>query len=183
MRPRHITNAKAEHHELVRSFNLHKYFSCGYFQVQHLEGRTREDVLHDVEEVEAFNRECEEKGASCLKKIVPTAEQIEELFPSEKPEVNDEKHSTEETFTANTSIEGYEINGKGFVVFHKRNFSKNADKFSWARMNADGTITVHVASKGNLSDDYYDELEAFCKKFGQKFIGRNYEITFSVRGN
>ncbi len=51
-----------------------------------------------------------------------------------------------------------------FINFSKRNFSYRGDKGTWAREEANGDITVQIASKGIISDDYLDEIKEFISQ-------------------
>lgn len=61
-------------------------------------------------------------------------------------------------------------NEQGFVVFAARNWGYRGDRGTWARVEADGSITVQRAQRGIVSSGYTAELEKFCAAYGQDFL-------------
>lgn len=74
-------------------------------------------------------------------------------------------------------------NDSGFIHFGTRDWSYNGDKGTWARLNADNTITVKRAARGIISSKYTKELRAFCEAHGQDFdaIRSGESVTFPVK--
>lgn len=56
-----------------------------------------------------------------------------------------------------------------YVDFKNKNWSFAGDKSTWARINADGTITIKRAAKGIVSSAYASELRDYCTDLGVDF--------------
>lgn len=60
------------------------------------------------------------------------------------------------------------LNGD-YVKFKSRDFNRfKGDKFTWAKENDDGTISVKKGN-GTMSDAYYKEIKDYCSQFGVDF--------------
>lgn len=60
-------------------------------------------------------------------------------------------------------------NEQGFIIFAARNWGYRGDRGTWARVEADGSITVQRAQRGIVSAPYTAELEKFCAAYGKDF--------------
>lgn len=85
------------------------------------------------------------------------------------------KHGKRTTVESNAceEIEKFRKNARprnGYVKFDTRKWDYKGDKGTWASWK-DGVLTVKKAKSGTITDSYYNEISAYCTKYGIDFEG------------